>query len=100
MNTVDWNLITEAVNPNDSYNIFVDRFLKIYGEAFPLCKMTMKTKNLNSPWITKGIKKSSKKKQSLYKKFLKNKTTKRLETYKQYKIFFEKFEKRPKKLSN
>ena len=60
----------------------------------------MKTKNLNSPWITKGIKKSSKKKQSLYKKFLKNKTTKRSETYKQYKTFFEKFEKRSKKLSN
>ena len=50
----------------------------------------MKTKNLNSPWITKGIKKSSRKKQRLYEKFLKNKTKTRLETYNHYKTFFEK----------
>ena len=50
----------------------------------------MKTKNLNSPWITKGIKKSSRKKQHLYEKFLKNKTKTRLETYNHYKTFFEK----------
>ena len=50
----------------------------------------MKTKNLNSPWITKEIKKSSRKKQRLYEKFLKNKTKTRLETYNHYKTFFEK----------
>ena len=50
----------------------------------------MKTKNLNSPWTTKGIKKSSRKKQRLYEKFLKNKTKTRLETYNHYKTFFEK----------
>ena len=34
-------------------------------------KMKIKTKDLGSPWITKGIKKS-KKKQCLHSKFLKN----------------------------
>ena len=50
----------------------------------------MKTKNQNGPWITKGIKKSSRKKQRLYEKLLKNKTKTRLETYNHYKTFFEK----------
>ena len=40
-------------------------------------KMKIKTKDLESPWITKGIKKSSKKKQHLYSKFLKKKEMKK-----------------------
>ena len=36
---------------------------------FPMNKMQIKTKDLESPWITKGIKKSSKKKKRLYSKF-------------------------------
>ena len=34
-------------------------------------KMKMKTKDLESPWITKGVKRSSKKKQCSYSKILK-----------------------------
>ena len=71
------------------YNIFIDKFLKKYDEAFPLPKI-MKTRNLNNPSITKGIKKSSRKKLRVYEKFLKIKNIKRLETYKQYKTLFEK----------
>ena len=36
-------------------------------------KMKIKTKDLESPWITKRIKKSSKKKQRLYSKLKKKK---------------------------
>ena len=36
MNTVDWNLITQTLNPNDSYCIFIEKFTKIYDQAFPL----------------------------------------------------------------
>ena len=85
MNTVDWNLITQTLNPNDSYSIFIEKFIKIYDQAFPLQKIKIKGKSLVSPWITKGIRKSSRKKQHLYEKFLKHKTTKTLETYKNYK---------------
>ena len=76
MNTVDWNLITQTLNPNDSYSIFIEKFIKIYNHAFPLQKIKIKGKSLVSPWITKGIRKSSRKKQRLYEKFLKHKTTK------------------------
>ena len=37
---------------------------------FPLTKTKIITKDMESPWITKGIKKSSKRKQHTYSKFL------------------------------
>ena len=40
-------------------------------------KIKIKTKDLESPWITKGIKKSSKKKQRLYSKLKKKEMKKR-----------------------
>ena len=58
----------------------------------------MKNKDLNSPWITKGIKKSSKRKQRLYEKFLKNRTEKHELAYKTYKRLFESIKKHSKKL--
>ena len=97
MNTVDWNLITQTLDPNDSYRIFIEKFTKIYNQAFPLQKIKIKWKSLVSTWITKGIRKSSRKKQRLHEKFLKHKTTKMLETYKNYKNLFEKIKKCSKK---
>ena len=51
----------------------------------------IRLKNVLSPWITKGIMKSSKRKQKLYLKFLKQKT------YKNYKNIFERVKQRSKK---
>ena len=95
MNTVDWNLIT--LNANDSYSIFIENFIKIYDQAFPLQKIKIKGKSLVSPWITKGIRKSSRKKQHLYEKFLKHKTTKTLQNYRNYKNLTENIKKSSKK---
>ena len=41
---------------------------------FPLTEIEIKPKNLKTPWFSKGLKKSSKTKQRLYIKFLKNKS--------------------------
>ena len=60
----------------------------------PKSEVKVKFKSNQSPWITKGIAKSSKKKQSLYEKFLKNKTPKNEETYKN---LFETIKRRTKK---
>ena len=54
-------------------------------------------KNLLSPWITRGIKKLSKRKQKLYEKFLKQKFPKNEKEYKDYKQLFEKIKKDSKK---
>ena len=49
-----------------SYQYFV-QFMILF---FPMNKIKIKIEDLGSPWITKGIKKSSKKKQRLHSKFL------------------------------
>ena len=50
-------------------------------------KVKIKTKDLESPWITRGIKKSSKKKQLLYSKFFKKEMKKRKKNIKITKNF-------------
>ena len=58
MSTVDWNLITQTLSPKKSYNIFIDKVLKVYDEPFPVQKVATKTKNIRSHWMTAGIRKS------------------------------------------
>ena len=53
---------------------------------------------MQSPWITKGVRRSSKRKQRLYKKILNNGNEKNELEYKNYKLLFEAVRKRSKKL--
>ena len=46
--------------PNEAYNIFLKIFSDLYDVAFPKKEIEIKSKYLNTPWITKGIRKSSK----------------------------------------
>ena len=62
-------------------------------------KIKLKNKDLQSPWITKGIRRSSKHKQRLYKKFLKIRNEKSQLEYKNYKHLFEAVKKHSKKLN-
>ena len=34
-NSTDWDLLTQTSSTNDSYNIFLERFIKIYDKVFP-----------------------------------------------------------------
>ena len=61
-------------DPNKAYKYFLNIFIDIYDKSFPKSEVKVKFKSDQSPWITKGIAKSSKKKQRLYEKFLKNRT--------------------------
>ena len=69
--TADWSQIDD--NPNVNYNNFINKFSQLYDKNFPIKESFIKIKDVNSPWITKGLKKTSKFKQKLYIKFLKNK---------------------------
>ena len=62
LNHVDWNYIVNS-DTNESYNKFFMKFSELYDVAFPETKIEIKTKNLLSPWLTKGLRKSSKRKQ-------------------------------------
>ena len=65
-------------------------FKNSYDIHIPLKKFEIKRKDFLSPWITKVLKKSSKRKQKLYVKFLKTKSFKAEKRYKSYKNLFEK----------
>ena len=69
----DWDTIKTHQDANEASNNFISTFCTIYDTFFPMNKKKIKTKDLESPWITKEIKKSSKKKQRVYSKFLKKK---------------------------
>ena len=61
----------------------------LYNEAFPKQKIKIERKSFNSPWMTKGLVKSSKKKQRLCENFLKDRNREKELNYKQYIHFFE-----------
>ena len=94
---MDWNLVTSTNNADAAYEVFLKQFIKLYDDCFPLKTIDIKKKSILSPWITKGIMKSSKRKQKLYLKFLKQKTYKNEKRYKNYKNIFERVKQRSKK---
>ena len=97
MNETNWDFVNKINCPNESYNKFIQRFSTSYDKTFPEVKIKIKTKTLLSRWITKGLLKSSKRKQKLYNKFLKHKTYKNELSYKSYKTLFETLRRKSKK---
>ena len=89
----DWDTIKTHQDAKEAYNNFISTFCTIYDTFFPMNKMKIKTKDFQSPWITKGIKKSSKKKQRLYLKFFKKRNEKTAKEYQDYKKLFESIKK-------
>lgn len=85
-------------NVNNKYNLFSDIFMSMYNKNFPITKINIRQKDLKSPWMSKGLKKSSKRKQKLYIKYLKKKSAKAELEYKTYKNMFEKMKQKAKKL--
>ena len=85
---------------NEIYDTFLKTLTDIYDANFPIREYILKDKDIKSPWITKGLKKSSKRKQKLYIKYLKTKTLEDEFKYKTYTNPFQKPKKKKKKLNN
>ena len=88
-----WNDVLGKTITNKSYDQFIKKFSLIYDHHFAIKVIEIKTKSLLSPWITKGTKKSSKRKQKLYEKILKKKSPKNEKEYKDHKQLFQKIKK-------
>ena len=73
-------------------------YFKTYGKYFPKVRIKIEAKTNQNPWITKGIRKSSKKKQKVYVRLLKKPTPKNEQQYKNYKNLFETIKKKAKKI--
>ena len=92
-----WDSLKNIADANESYHKFLKIFSSLYEKYFPLTKVKLKPKRKKSPWITNGIAKSSKRKQNLYEKFLKQRTPENKENYKAYKNLFEMVKRKSKK---
>lgn len=81
--TTNWKLITTEKNTDTAFQ----KFLDILNDTIQKnTKTTLsKKKRLHQPWITAGLIKSCRRKNRLYKNFLKSKTAKSEEKYKSYK---------------
>ena len=97
LENINWDQFLPSNAPNEAYNNFLKIFSDLYDVAFPKKEIEVKSKYLNTPWITIGLRKSSKRKQRLYEKFLKKRTLDNEKIYKDYKNLFEKIKKCAKK---
>ena len=64
---VTWEEVFKMQNPQEAYNTFFTTLAEYYDKNFPLKQITNKIKKIKSPWITKGIIKSIRTKNKLYK---------------------------------
>ena len=76
---LDWSLVHTLCckdNPDAAYDEFFSLFKAAYNTAFPLINKTMNNRNkFKNPWMTTGLLKSSRKKEKLYLKYIKNPTS-------------------------
>ena len=66
-----WDDIKVIDSVNHSYNRFLKIFLSLYNEYFPKINIKLKPQKYFRRWMALGIRKSFKRKQKLYGKFLK-----------------------------
>ena len=85
LQSFDWRSVLSKNDPTESYTVFLEEFFGLYDRYFPIKNYkSSSSKRSNSQWIFKGLKKSSKRKETLYKKFLKNSTQQNEQDYKRY----------------
>ena len=94
---VGWGLLYTTKDPNEAYKTFLNVFSNLCEIAFPKIKIKVNSKTRLSPWITPGILKSSKRKQRLYKNFLKCRNSVNKENYKTFARLLESIKQNSKK---
>ena len=94
---VNWNEIKQSSNANESSAKFSEICTSLYEECFLKFKIRLNQRKNLSPWITKGIKKSSKRKQKLCEIFLEKGNALNETAYKAYKSLFEAIKRNSKK---
>ena len=72
--SINWDKIKSYNDSSEAYKQFFNIFNSIYDIYFPKIFVRLKTKHIESPWRTKGIAKSSKRKKKLSEVFLKHRT--------------------------
>ena len=83
LQSINWNDVHESNDVDGKFDIFMNNLTSVYNECFPLKEVLLKKTDVN-PWFTKDLKKMCKKKNILYRKYVKNPTDYRKSVYTQY----------------
>ena len=85
LSSLQWKRADDFRNVNEFYNYFIDNFKLLYDKCFPIVTHKSREKlNGHKPWISSAIITSTRRKNILYKKWLKTKTEASLAKYKSY----------------
>ena len=85
LQSFDWRSVLSKNDPTELYTVFLEEFFGLYDRFFPIKNHKLNSSmRSNNQWITRGLKKSLKRKDALYKKFLKNPTQQNEQDYKRY----------------
>ena len=96
-----WKDLYSLTDTNLAYESFLRTLSGWYNHAFSIKKVSLNTlKTVFYPWMTKGIQKSSKKKQNVYDKFLKSKANENEKKCKTYKSLLEIHKEKSKQIYN
>ena len=68
------NLNTRMTGPYNSYNTFLAKYTEIYNNCFPLRRIKIKHHKIDKPWLSKGLLRSIKMKNKLYKQYISDPT--------------------------
>ena len=85
LNNLDWNIIYEKNDVNLAYDCFIETIKNMHYRNCT-CKKVHFTKKKNyKPWITKGLQNACKKKNNLYRRFIRCRSKDEEMKYKIYK---------------
>lgn len=69
----DWDAIYNEADVNNAYNKLLTTFTSLYDKHCPIKKYNKTLAYKSSPWLTKGLRNACKKKNLLYRSFMKEK---------------------------
>ena len=81
----EWDEILNSDDVNFSYETFVNKLTDIYRKKCPIVTSKVTNKRHYKQWMTSGLKNACKKKNLLYKYFLKSRSKQSEDKYKTYK---------------
>lgn len=82
---VFWHDLDGFCDPTKAYESFLNKYREIYNNCFPLKRKKNKKCTLTKPWISKGLLKSIRRKDKLYKRYLNTPDYVNEASYKNYK---------------
>jgi hypothetical protein len=86
LSNVNWYDLDDIHEPKKAYCSFFSKFNDIYNDCFPLKKVKNNKSIFKKPWLSKGLLKSVRQKNRLYKRYLNSPSVNNNLKYKRFKI--------------